>query len=86
MSLCRYGNEESKEKKEWLSHGTRSTEVGAKYRLATEEGARSARGYHHGQIKLALKVAGRPIEDQEAGPVCGVCGCGRREQAAGHLG
>ena len=26
-------------------------------------------GYHHGQIKLALKVAGRPIADKEAGPV-----------------
>ena len=26
-------------------------------------------GYHHGQIKLALKVAGRPMTDQEAGPV-----------------
>jgi uncharacterized damage-inducible protein DinB len=26
-------------------------------------------GYHHGQIKLALKVAGRPVTDEEAGPV-----------------
>ena len=26
-------------------------------------------GYHHGQIKLALKVAGRPMADAEAGPV-----------------
>jgi uncharacterized damage-inducible protein DinB len=26
-------------------------------------------GYHHGQIKLALKMAGRPITDEEAGPV-----------------
>jgi uncharacterized damage-inducible protein DinB len=26
-------------------------------------------GYHHGQIKLALKVAGRPLSDAEAGPV-----------------
>jgi len=26
-------------------------------------------GYHHGQIKVALKVAGRPITDEEAGPV-----------------
>jgi len=26
-------------------------------------------GYHHGQIKLALKAAGRPIADQVAGPV-----------------
>jgi uncharacterized damage-inducible protein DinB len=26
-------------------------------------------GYHHGQIKLALKVAGRPIPDKQAGPV-----------------
>ena len=26
-------------------------------------------GYHHGQMKLALKVAGLPMNDQEAGPV-----------------
>ena len=26
-------------------------------------------GYHHSQIKLALKVAGRPLSDQEAGPI-----------------
>jgi uncharacterized damage-inducible protein DinB len=26
-------------------------------------------GYHHGQIKLALKLAGRPITDEEAGPL-----------------
>jgi len=26
-------------------------------------------GYHHGQIKLALKLAGRPIRNKEAGPV-----------------
>jgi uncharacterized damage-inducible protein DinB len=26
-------------------------------------------GYHHGQMKLALKVTGLPITDQEAGPV-----------------
>ena len=26
-------------------------------------------GYHHGQIKLALKLAGRPIIDKEAGPL-----------------
>lgn len=26
-------------------------------------------GYHHGQIKLALKLAGRPVTDEEAGPV-----------------
>src|SRR5687768_11848532 len=25
-------------------------------------------GYHHGQIKLALKIAGHPISDDEAGP------------------
>jgi uncharacterized damage-inducible protein DinB len=28
----------------------------------------SHEGYHHGQIKLALKVAGHPISDEEAGP------------------
>jgi uncharacterized damage-inducible protein DinB len=26
-------------------------------------------GYHHGQIKLALKLAGKPIDDSVAGPV-----------------
>jgi uncharacterized damage-inducible protein DinB len=26
-------------------------------------------GYHHGQMKLALKVTGRPMADGEAGPV-----------------
>jgi uncharacterized damage-inducible protein DinB len=26
-------------------------------------------GYHHGQIKLALKLAGRPLTDKEAGPI-----------------
>jgi len=26
-------------------------------------------GYHHGQIKLALKLAGRPIPNAQAGPV-----------------
>lgn len=26
-------------------------------------------GYHHGQIKLALKLAGRPIHDDVAGPL-----------------
>ena len=26
-------------------------------------------GYHHGQIKLALKLAGRPIPDDDAGPL-----------------
>ncbi len=25
-------------------------------------------GYHHGQIKLALKMAGRPLTDEKAGP------------------
>jgi uncharacterized damage-inducible protein DinB len=26
-------------------------------------------GYHHGQIKLALKLTGHPLSDKEAGPV-----------------
>jgi uncharacterized damage-inducible protein DinB len=26
-------------------------------------------GYHHGQIKLALKATGRPLANQDAGPV-----------------
>jgi uncharacterized damage-inducible protein DinB len=25
-------------------------------------------GYHHGQIKLVLKLAGMPISNQQAGP------------------
>ena len=26
-------------------------------------------GYHHGQIKLALNLAGHPMRDEEAGPI-----------------
>jgi uncharacterized damage-inducible protein DinB len=26
-------------------------------------------GYHHGQMKLALKVAGHPMTDEQAGPI-----------------
>jgi len=26
-------------------------------------------GYHHGQVKLALKAAGRPMRDEDVGPV-----------------
>jgi uncharacterized damage-inducible protein DinB len=26
-------------------------------------------GYHHGQIKLALKMAGRPLDDEKIGPL-----------------
>ncbi|HKT78572.1 MAG TPA: DinB family protein [Vicinamibacterales bacterium] len=26
-------------------------------------------GYHHGQIKLALKLTGRPMSDKQAGPI-----------------
>lgn len=26
-------------------------------------------GYHHGQIKLALKLAGQPISNEQAGPI-----------------
>jgi len=26
-------------------------------------------GYHHGQIKLTLKLVGRPLSDEQAGPV-----------------
>jgi uncharacterized damage-inducible protein DinB len=26
-------------------------------------------GYHHGQIKIALKLAGRPMNDRETGPL-----------------
>jgi uncharacterized damage-inducible protein DinB len=30
-------------------------------------------GYHHGQIKLALKIAGHPISDAAAGPITWGC-------------
>lgn len=36
--------------------------------------------YHHGQIKLALKLAGRPIPDDDAGPL--TWDIWRRKQAA----
>jgi uncharacterized damage-inducible protein DinB len=26
-------------------------------------------GYHHGQIKLALKIAGQPLANDQAGPL-----------------
>jgi len=26
-------------------------------------------GYHHGQVKLALKLAGQPVSDQQVGPL-----------------
>jgi uncharacterized damage-inducible protein DinB len=35
-------------------------------------------GYHHGQIKLALKLAGRPIPDDTAGPLTWDVWRGRR--------
>ena len=38
-------------------------------------------GYHHGQIKLALKMAGLPISDREAGPL--TWGVWMRKQANG---
>jgi uncharacterized damage-inducible protein DinB len=38
-------------------------------------------GYHHGQIKLALKLAGLPISNQEAGP--GTWGIWMRKSGAG---
>jgi uncharacterized damage-inducible protein DinB len=36
-------------------------------------------GYHHGQIKLALKLAGSPISDEEAGPLTWDVWRGRRD-------
>jgi len=36
-------------------------------------------GYHHGQIKLILKMAGRPIFDTVAGP--GSWGVGMRKRS-----
>jgi uncharacterized damage-inducible protein DinB len=38
-------------------------------------------GYHHGQIKLALKLAGRPISDEEAGPLTWGVWMRKREQS-----
>jgi uncharacterized damage-inducible protein DinB len=40
-------------------------------------------GYHHGQIKLALKLAGRPIGDDAAGPLTWDVWRGKRGTAAG---
>jgi uncharacterized damage-inducible protein DinB len=40
-------------------------------------------GYHHGQIKLALKVTGRPIADKKAGPV--TWGVWMRKKQAGAM-
>ena len=37
-------------------------------------------GYHHGQIKLALKLAGHPISDEQAGP--GTWGIWMRKKAS----
>jgi uncharacterized damage-inducible protein DinB len=39
-------------------------------------------GYHHGQIKLALKVTGRPIPNKEVGP--GTWGVWIRKKSAGN--
>ena len=38
-------------------------------------------GYHHGQIKLALKAAGHPFDDEEIGPSHGTSGW---TKASGH--
>jgi hypothetical protein len=38
-------------------------------------------GYHHGQIKLALKATGRPLTDEEAGP--GTWGVWMRKKTPG---
>jgi uncharacterized damage-inducible protein DinB len=37
-------------------------------------------GYHHGQIKLALKLAGRELSDDEAGPLTWDIWMRKREQ------
>lgn len=41
-------------------------------------------GYHHGQIKLALKVAGRPLTNDEAGPVTWAVWM-RKSRTMGHV-
>jgi uncharacterized damage-inducible protein DinB len=38
-------------------------------------------GYHHGQIKLALKAAGRPMTNEEAGPLTWRVWMRKKEQA-----
>ncbi|HUE89692.1 MAG TPA: DinB family protein [Vicinamibacterales bacterium] len=38
-------------------------------------------GYHHGQIKLALKAAGRPFDDEEIGRVTWDVWMAKRERA-----
>ena len=43
-------------------------------------------GYHHGQIKLALKVAGLPLADEVAGPVTWDVWMDKQEPAPGHAG
>jgi uncharacterized damage-inducible protein DinB len=45
-------------------------------------------GYHHGQMKLALKAAGRPMEDEEVGPLTWDVWLdkNRQEQASGSRG
>jgi uncharacterized damage-inducible protein DinB len=40
-------------------------------------------GYHHGQIKLALKLAGRPMTNKESGPV--TWGVWMRKKQAGPM-
>lgn len=40
-------------------------------------------GYHHGQIKLALKAAGIPLSDKEAGPLTWAVWRKRKAPAAG---
>jgi uncharacterized damage-inducible protein DinB len=40
-------------------------------------------GYHHGQIKLALKMAGHPISDEVAGPFTWDVWRSRRDQPSG---
>jgi hypothetical protein len=46
----------------------------ARQGLVDDDGRRRGRviwhgGYHHGQIKLALKATGRPFDDEEIGRV-----------------
>jgi uncharacterized damage-inducible protein DinB len=40
-------------------------------------------GYHHGQVKLALKAAGCPLSDADAGPVTWRVWMDRRDPALG---
>jgi uncharacterized damage-inducible protein DinB len=68
---------------EMLNESARAVREAVKSRIQTEQAMKMHydhpilflqhmvwhEGYHHGQIKLALKAAGRPLDDEVIGPV-----------------